>query len=135
MARIAGSHHVLCVKHLLSQLWDCQRPILLASTGCERGKARNEEVEAGERNHVDSQLPQISIELAREAKASGDSRHGERNQMVQVSIGGSGQLQGPEADVIESFIVDAESFIRVFNQLMNGECGIVGLNNRVGHFG
>jgi len=57
-------------------------------------------VETGEGDHVDSQLPEISVELAREAKASGDTRHSQGNKMVQISISGCGELEGTEADVI-----------------------------------
>ena len=69
--------------------------------------------------------------MAREPEASGDTRHGERYQMVQITIGGSRELQGAEADVIESLIVDAECFIRIFNQLMDRKCGVVRFNNSV----
>ena len=57
-------------------------------------------MEAGEGDHVNSQFPEISIELAREAQASGDTRHSQGNKMVQISIGGCGELEGTEADVI-----------------------------------
>ena len=39
--------------------------------------------------------------------------------MVEVAISGSGQLQGTEADVVESLVVDAERFIRVLNELVD----------------
>ena len=50
-------------------------------------------MQSGERNHVDRQLPQVSIELAREPEAGGDARHGDGDQVVQVSIGGGAELQ------------------------------------------
>jgi len=133
MARIAGSHHVLGIKHLLSKLRHCQGPVLLASSGGKRSKARHEEVETGEGDHVDSQLPEISVELAREAKASGDTRHSQGNKMVQISISGCGELEGTEADVIQGLVVNTEGLICVLNQLVDRECGIVGLNNSVGN--
>ena len=55
--------------------------------------------------------------------------------MVEVSIGGGGQLQGPEADVVQGLVVDAERLVRVLDQLVHGEGGIVGLHNGVGHLG
>ena len=53
-------------------------------------------METGEGNHVDGKLPQVGIELTREPQAGGDPGHGEADQVVEVSIGGVGQLQCPE---------------------------------------
>ena len=93
---VASSHHVLGVEHLLGELWYSEGPVLLGSSGSQRGKTRHEEVETREGDHVHCQLPQVSVQLAREPKAGGHPRHGEGHQVVQVTIGGGGQLQGPE---------------------------------------
>ena len=62
---VTGGHHVLGVEHLLRQLWNGQPPILLTAAGCEWSKARHEEVETRERNHVDGQLTKIGVQLER----------------------------------------------------------------------
>jgi hypothetical protein len=67
---------------------------LLGASGGQRGKPRHEEVETREGDHVHCQLPQVSVQLAREPEAGGDPRHGEGDQVVQVTIGRGGQLQG-----------------------------------------
>ena len=85
----------------------------------------------GEGNHVDRQLPQVCVQLSREPQAGGHTRHGQRNQMVQISIGGVGQLQGAEADVVQSFVVDAECLVGVLDKLVNGQGGVVGLHHCV----
>ena len=46
-------------------------PVLLRAAGGQRGEAGHEEVEAGEGNHVDRQLPQVSVQLAGEPEAGG----------------------------------------------------------------
>ncbi len=76
VARVAGGHHVLRVEHLLGELGDGEGAVLLRTTGGERCETGHEEVETRERDHVDGQLPQIGVELAREAKASRDTGHG-----------------------------------------------------------
>ena len=119
MSGITSSHHILSIKHLLGQLWNGQGSVLLAASGCEWSKSRHEEMETGKGHHVDGQLPEISVELAREAKAGGHSRHGQGDQMVEISVGGSGELEGTEADIVESFVVNAEGLICVLNQLMD----------------
>ena len=55
--------------------------------------------------------------------------------MVQVTIGGVGELQCPEANVIESLVVNTVCFISVFNQLMNRKGGVVRFNDSIGNFG
>ena len=51
--------------------------------------------------------------------------------MVEVSVGGVGELEGTEADVVESFVVDAEGLVGVLDKLVDGERGVVGLHNGV----
>ena len=71
-------------------------PVLLRAAGGERGEAGHEEVEAGEGNHVDRQLPQVSVELAGEPEAGGHTGHGQGDQVVQVAVGRVSELQGPK---------------------------------------
>ena len=86
-----------------------------------------------EGNHVDCKLAKISVQLAREAEAGGDTRHGERYKVIEVTIGRCCQLQSAEADVVEGLVVDAEGLVSVLDQLVDGEGGVVGLHNGVGH--
>ena len=72
-------------------------------------------------------------DLTREAQAGGDTRHGGRDEMVEVTVGWCCQLEGTEADVVQSLIVNAIGFISVLNELMNGQRCIVRLNDCVGH--
>lgn len=88
-----------------------------------------------EGDHVDCQFAKIGIQLTRETQAGGDTRHGQGNQMVEISIGGSGELEGAEANVIESFIVNTERLVGVLHQLVNRESSIVRLDDGVRHFG
>ncbi|KFV82918.1 hypothetical protein N308_04405, partial [Struthio camelus australis] len=84
VAGVAGCHHVLRIKHLLRELGHRQGSVLLAAAARERGKARHEEVQPGERHHVDRQLAQIGVQLAGEAKAGRHAAHGGRDQVVEV---------------------------------------------------
>jgi len=53
--------------------------------------------------------------------------------VVQISLGRGGQLQGPEADIVQGFIVAALHNVCVLDQLMHGKGGVVWLHHSVGH--
>jgi hypothetical protein len=55
--------------------------------------------------------------------------------MVKITISGGGKLEGSEADIIESFVVNDHALISVFDQLMDRESGIVWLNDSVRNLG
>ena len=38
---------------------------------------------------------------------------------VTVTVGERGKLDSPETDVVEGFVIETESFVRVFVQLMD----------------
>ena len=131
VTRITGSHHVLGVEHLLCKLWDGESSVLLATTRGKRSEARHEEMKTWEGYHVDSQFTEISVELTWESETGGDTRHGGGDEMVQVSVCWGGEFQGSEADVVESFIIDTVGLVGVLNKLMDGQGGIVWLDDGV----
>ena len=92
-------------------------------------------MESGEGDQVDSQLSEIRVELTGESKAAGDSGHGGGDEMVEITVSGGGELEGSEADIVEGFVVNDHALVGVFDQLMDGESSVVGLNDSVGHLG
>lgn len=131
---IAGGHHVLCIEHLLGELWYGECTVLLGPTAGQGSESGHEEVETGEGYHVDCQFAEIGIQLTRESKAGGHSTHGCRDKVVKIAVGGGGELQCAEADIVERFVVNAVGLIGVFYKLVNGEGGVVGLYNSVRNF-
>ena len=85
--------------------------------------------------HVDGKLSQIGVQLTREAETGGDSGHGHRDEVVQVPVVRVLELQGAEADVVQSFVVNAEGLVGVLDELVDGERGVVRLDHGVGHLG
>ena len=63
MPGITSSHHVLAIKHLLGQFRYSKGTVLLWTATGQRCKPWHEEMKAGEWDHVDRQLPQVSIQL------------------------------------------------------------------------
>lgn len=51
--------------------------------------------------------------------------------MVEVTVGWGAELQSTETDIVKRLIVNAESLVRVLDQLVNRECRIVRLQQRL----
>lgn len=99
-----------------------------------RGKGTRQRLEPRARDHhvkglthVHSQFTKIGVELTRETQASSNSRHDNGDELVEIAVCGCGELQGPEADIVEGFVIDAERLVRVLNKLMYGERRVVRL--------
>ena len=55
--------------------------------------------------------------------------------MVKITVSGGGELEGSEADIIEGLVINAHDLISVLDELMDGEGGVVGLNDGIGDLG
>merc|ERR1711881_274693 len=132
---VGGAHHVLGIEHLLGELGDGESSVLLGASGGEGGESAHEEVESGEGDQVHSELSEIGVELTGESEAAGDTGESSGDEMVKITVGGGGELEGSEADIVEGLVVNAHNLIGVLDELMDREGGVVGLNDSVGHLG
>merc|ERR1719502_2618362 len=135
MTRIGGAHHVLGIEHLLDELWHGEGTVLLGATGGKWSEAGEEEMETGEWHKVDSELTKVRVELTREADAASHTGHAGGAEMVQVTVSWGGELEGTEADVVKGLVVHAHTLVGVLDQLVDGEGGVVWLDDGVGHLG
>jgi len=133
VAGISGAHHVLGVEGLLGDLRDAQGTVLLGSSGGEGGESHHEKVETGEGDHVDSQLAEIAVELAGESETAGGSADGGRHQVVEITVGRGGKLQGSEANIVKGLVIKREALIRVLHKLVNREGAVVGFDDGIRH--
>jgi hypothetical protein len=132
---VGGAHHVLGIEHLLGELGDGEGSVLLRSSGGEGGESDHVEMESGEGSQVNGELSEIGVKLSGESEAAGESGEGGGDEMVKITVGGGGELEGSEADIVEGLVVNAHNLIGVLNKLMNGEGGVVGLDDGVGDLG
>jgi len=117
VTRVCGAHHVLGVEALGSELRDSEGAVLLGATRCEWCKTNHEKVKTRERNKVNGELSEVAVELTRESERACYARHASRDKVVQVSIGGGGKLEGTEANVIKSLIVQNHDLVCILNKL------------------
>lgn len=89
--------------------------------------------QTGEGDEIDCEFAEIGVELTGESEAASDTGHGGGHQMVEISIGRGGELEGAEADIIQRFVINHHHLIGVLDELMHGESGVVRLDDGVGH--
>lgn len=73
LARIASNHHVVWIEHLLCDLGHSHLTERLDVGSVQGGVARQEEVETGEGNKINSHLTEVAVELSREAETTGNA--------------------------------------------------------------
>merc|ERR1712159_968929 len=133
VTRVSSAHHVLSVEHLLGELGHGECTVLLGAAGGEWGEASEEEVEAREWDEIDTKLAEVGVELTRETQAARHAGHASGAQVVEVTVGWGGELEGTEADVVQSLVVKAHALVGVLDQLVDGEGSVVRLDDSVGH--
>ena len=47
--------------------------------------------------------------------------------MIEITVCGSSELQGTEADLVQGFVIDTEGLIGVFDKLVHGKSCVVRL--------
>ena len=92
-------------------------------------------METWEWHEVDSEFSQVRVELTWESEAASDTRKGGRNEMVQITVGWGGELEGSEADIVKGLVVNAHDIIGVLDELMDGEGSVVWLDDGIRHLG
>lgn len=90
-------------------------------------------MEAGEGDKVHRQLAQVCVQLTREAQTARDAGHDHGDEVVEVTERGGSELECTEADVVQRFVIQDHAFVGVFDELVNGQGGVVGLHHRIRH--
>jgi len=130
---IALNHLVVGLEARVGDLRD--RQVLVTSLGSrdDRSISDQGEVNSGVRDQVGLEFVQIDVKGTIETKGSSDGGNNLSDQTVQVGVGGTLNIQVATADIVDSFVINHESNIRVLKSGMGGQDGVVGLNNGSGN--
>ena len=86
-------------------------------------------------HQVGLELSDIDVKGTIESKGGSQGRDNLGNDSVEVGVGWSLDVKVSSANIINSFVVDHEGTVRVFQGSMSGQNGVVGLNNSGGYLG
>ena len=88
-------------------------------------------MESWEWDKVDSEFSEIGVKLTWESDGASNTRHSDRDEMVKITIGWGGEFKSSETDIIEGFVINNLDLIGVFNELMDGEGGVIWLDDGI----
>merc|ERR1719369_2031876 len=93
------------------------------------------EVNAWVGHQVSLEFSEINVESAIETKGSRDGRYDLSNETVEVGVGWSFDVQITAADIVDSFVVNHEGTIRMFQGGVGSQDRVVRLNYCGGNLG
>merc|ERR1712086_522006 len=88
-------------------------------------------MESWEWDQVNSELSEIGVKLSWESEAASNTGESGRDEMVKITVGWGGELEGSEADIVKGFVINAHNLIGVLNKLMDGKGGVVWLDDGI----
>jgi hypothetical protein len=92
-------------------------------------------VNTGVWHKVGLELSKVNVEGTIETEGSGQGGDHLADETVEVSVGGTLNVEATTADVVEGLIVEHDGNVGVLEERVGGEHGVVGLHNGGGHLG
>lgn len=89
-------------------------------------------MDSGVRYEIGLEFSDIDVEGTIESQRSSERRDNLSNESVQVSVGGSLDIEISSADIVKSFVVEHDGDISVLEKRVGGENGVVRLNDSSG---
>jgi len=92
-------------------------------------------MDSGVWDEVGLELSDIDVEGTIESEGGGKRGDDLGDQSVEVGVGGSLNIKGSSADIVDGFVVKHDGDIGVLEEGVSGEDGVVGLNDSGGDLG
>ncbi len=129
MTRIALGHHSSRFENRIGNLSNRELLMVCLLRRDDRCIRREHEMDTGIRYQVGLELGNINVESTVETKRGSQRRNDLSNEPIQVCVCGPLDVEVAPANVLQSFVVKAESTISVLKESMRREHRVVGLYN------
>lgn len=86
-------------------------------------------------DQVGLEFSDIDVEGTIESEGGSQGRDNLSDESVQVGVGGSFDIEVSSADIVDSFVIEHNSNISVFQQGVSGKNGVVGFDDSSGDLG
>jgi len=124
VAWIGSAHHVARVEALSGDLGDRQLAVINSVFSSKRCKTHQKEVKTREGNQVDSKLSEIAVELSGITEGARGPCDCIGDQMIQVAVIWSCQLEGSEANIVQRFVIESETLVGVLDELVDDKVAL-----------
>mmetsp|Transcript_19637 Transcript_19637/g.22574 ORF Transcript_19637/g.22574 Transcript_19637/m.22574 type:complete len:488 (-) Transcript_19637:42-1505(-) len=129
VAGIALGHHRRGLEHSVGDLRHRQLLVVRLLRRDDGRVARQHEVDAGVRHKVRLELRDVHVQRSVEAQRRRQRRHHLRDQAVQVRVRGALDVQVAAAQIVDRLVVQHRGDVRVLQQRVRGEHGVVRLDD------
>jgi len=130
---VALGHHGCGLECAVGDLGHGQLLVVGLLCGDDWGIRRQHEVDSGVGHQVGLELSHVDVQGTIESQGCGQGGDDLCDQSVEVSLGGSLDVQVPSADVVNGFVVQQNAHIGVLKQGVGGQHAVVGLHDGGGY--
>jgi hypothetical protein len=129
VAWVALDHHVCRLEERVGDLGDGEL-LVVRLLGADDGRVRaDREVNPRVRDEVGLELGEIDVECAVKPQRRSQRRHDLPDEAVQVHVGWALNVKRAAAGIVQRLVVDHECVVRVVDQRMRRENGVVRLDD------
>merc|ERR1711981_614386 len=132
MSGVALGHHGGGLEGGVGDLSDGELLVVSFLGGDDGGVGGKHEMDSGVGDEVGLELSDIDVEGTIESEGGGKGGDDLGDESVEVGVGGSLNIKGSSADIVDGFVVKHDGDISMLKKRMGGEDGVVWFDNSGG---